>query len=317
MQWLNYHHLYYFWVVAREGSIVRATEILHLTQPTISSQLRQLEQSLGEKLLEKSGRGLKVTEAGRLVLRYADEIFALGRELRDTLGDRPTGRPVRATIGIADVVPKLVAYRILRPALETKVEVDLICREGPAEKLLDALAQHEVDLVLTDAPATRTPLRAFNHLAGESGTSFFATAALAAAHRGPFPRSLAGAPLLLPATGTQLRRSLDMWLEDNAVTPRRVGEFDDLALMTVFGRGGKGIFPAPSMIEDDLEKEYRLRVIGRAPELKQRFYLVSGERKIKNPVVGAITNAAGRVSSGPSRQAGRRWRGEGALVLKP
>ncbi|HEY0590483.1 MAG TPA: LysR family transcriptional regulator, partial [Thermoanaerobaculia bacterium] len=270
MEWLNYHHLYYFWAVAREGSIARATKILHLTQPTISAQLRQLEDSLGERLLEKSGRGLALTEAGRVAFRYADEIFALGRELRDTLRDRPTGRPRRATVGIADVIPKLVAYRILRPALDPRADVELVCREGVTEALLEALAQHEVDLVLTDAPASRRPLHAFNHFVGESGTSFFGSAALAAAHGAGFPRSLAGAPLLVPAAGTQLRRALEMWLNEREIVPRRVGEFDDLALLTVFGTAGRGIFPAPTVIERDVESGSSLRVVGRAPEVKQR-----------------------------------------------
>jgi LysR family transcriptional activator of nhaA len=298
MDWLNYHHLYYFSVVAREGSIARATEILNLTQPTVSAQIRQLEESLGEKLLEKSGRGLALTEAGRIAFRYADEIFALGRELRDTLRDRPTGRPVRATIGIADVVPKLVAYRVLRPAFDARLEIELVCREGNADELFDALGQHEVDLVLADAPVSRAPVRAFNNLVGESGTSFFAAPALAAAHGDAFPESLSGAPLLLPAAGTQLRRALEMWLDDNGIAPRRAVEFDDLALMTVFGRAGRGIFPGPTVIESDIEAEYNVRVIGRVPSLTQRFYVVTAERKIKNPVVAAITSAARRELAG-------------------
>jgi LysR family transcriptional activator of nhaA len=291
MEWLNYHHLYYFWVVAREGSIAKATRVLHVTQPTISAQIRQLEESLGEKLLEKSGRGLAVTESGNIAFRYADEIFGLGRELRDTLRDRPTGRPVRATIGIADVVPKLVAYRILRPAFEAKVEVELTIREGRPDELIQQIAQHEIDLVVTDAPAPRTAVRAFSHAAGESGTSFFAAPALGL-HRENFPQSLNGASLLLPATGTQLRRNLEYWLNEHEVTPRRVAEFDDLALMMEFGRNGRGVFPAPTMVERDIEAEFKTRVIGRLPALKERFYLVSGERKVKNPIVAAITNAA-------------------------
>ena len=187
MDWLNYHHLYYFWVVAHEGSIAAATRKLHLTQPTISAQLRQLEESLGEKLFEKSGRGLVLTEAGRIALRYADEIFALGRELRDTLRDRPTGKPVRVTIGVADVVPKLIAYRVLRRGVRDGTEIEMVCREASSEELLRLLAQHEVDLVLTDAPAAAAPLRAYNHLLGESGTTFFAAPSLAAPRREAFP----------------------------------------------------------------------------------------------------------------------------------
>ena len=293
MEWLNYHHLLYFWVVAREGSIAAATRKLHLTQPTISSQLRLLEESLGEKLFEKSGRTLVLTEAGRVALRYADEIFALGRELRDTLRDRPTGRPVRVHVGIADVVPKLVAYRVLRPAFQNDIE--MVCREASSETLLMLLGQHEVDLVLTDAPASAAPLRAYNHLLGESGTTFFASPSLAASlKKKPFPRSLHGAPLLLPGAATQIRRALELWLDATGIVPKRVGEFDDLALMTAFGRGGTGIFPAPTAIEKEIEAEHNVRIVGRLPEVKERFYAVSAERKIKNPIVGAITSAARR-----------------------
>jgi LysR family transcriptional activator of nhaA len=293
VEWLNYHHLLYFWVVAHEGSIAAATRKLNLTQPTISAQLRLLEESLGEKLFEKSGRSLGLTEAGRIALRYADEIFALGRELRDTLRDRPAKRAVRVQVGIADVFPKLIAYRVLRPAFQTDIE--MICREASSETLLALLGQHEVDIVLTDAPASGAPLRAFNHLLGESGTTFFAAPALAASlKKKPFPKSLHGAPMLLPGAATQIRRALELWLDSTGIAPKRVGEFDDLALMTAFGRGGTGIFPAPTAIEKDIEAEYNVRVVGRLPEVKERFYAVSAERKIKNPIVGAITSAARR-----------------------
>lgn len=295
MEWLNYHHLLYFWVVAHEGSIAAATRKLNLTQPTISAQLRLLEDSLGEKLFEKSGRSLVLTESGRIALRYADEIFALGRELRDTLRDRPTERLVRVQVGIADVVPKLVAYRILRPAFQTSGDVEMVCREASSETLLTLLGQHEVDIVLTDAPASSTPLRAYNHLLGESGTTFFAAPSLAASlKRRAFPRSLHGAPLLLPGAATQIRRALELWLDSTGIVPKRVGEFDDLALMTAFGRGGTGIFPAPTAIEQEIQAEYNVRIVGRVPEVKERFYAVSAERKIKNPIVGAITSAARR-----------------------
>lgn len=294
MEWLNYHHLLYFWVVAREGSISAATRKLNLTQPTISAQLRLLEESLGEKLFEKSGRSLVLTEAGRVALRYADEIFALGRELRDTLRDRPTGKPVRVTVGIADVVPKLVAYRVLHPAFEAAPDVQMVCREASSESLLLLLGQHEVDLVLTDAPAAGSPLRAYNHLLGESGTTLFAAPALAASVRKQFPKSLHGSPLLLPGAATQIRRALELWLDGSGIEPRRVGEFDDLALMTAFGRAGTGIFPAPTAIEDEIEAQYGVRIVGRLPEVRERFYAISAERKIKNPMVSAITSTARR-----------------------
>ena len=294
MEWLNYHHLLYFWVVAREGSIAAATKKLNLTQPTISTQLRLLEESLGEKLFEKKGRSLGLTEAGRVALRYADEIFALGRELRDTLRDRPSGGALRMTVGIADVVPKLIAYRVLRFAFAAGADVQIICREGPPDALHVLLGQHEVDLVLTDAPASTTHLRPYNLLLGESGTTLFAAPALASTVRRNFPKSLEGAPTLFPGAATQVRRAFEAWLDESGLTPKRVGEFDDLALMMMFGSGGSGIFPAPTVIEKEIEAEYNVRVVGRLPEVRERFYAVSAERKIKNPVVGAITSAARR-----------------------
>lgn len=294
MEWLNYHHLLYFWVVAHEGSIAAATKKLNLTQPTISAQLRLLEESLGEKLFEKSGRSLVLTESGHTALRYADEIFALGRELRDTLRDRPSGKPVRVAVGITDVVPKLVAYRALRPAFEMATEVEMVCREASSEQLLFLLSQHEVDLVLTDTPASAAPLRAYNHFLGESGTTLFAAPALASSLRRQFPKSLNDAPLLLPGASTQIRRALELWLDHSGIRPQRVGEFDDLALMTVFGRAGTGVFAAPTGIERELEAEYNVRVVGRLPDVKERFYAVTAERKIKNPFVSAITSAAQR-----------------------
>jgi LysR family transcriptional activator of nhaA len=293
MEWLNYHHLFYFRVVAHEGSIAAATKALNLTQPTISTQLRQLEEALGEQLFERSGRTLVLTEAGKIALRYADEIFALGRELRDTLRDRPTGKPVRVTIGVADVVPKLVAYRVLRPAFAGTAQIEMICREGSSESLLAALGNHEVDLVITDAPSTG-PLRAFNQLLGESGTTFFAAPSLASAAKKHFPKSLDGMPLLMPGEGTQLRRALELWLDSTGLEPKRVGEFDDLALMSAFGGAGSGVFPAPSAIEDEIQAQYNVRVAGRVPELKERFYAISAERRIRNPIVSAITAAARR-----------------------
>jgi LysR family transcriptional regulator, transcriptional activator of nhaA len=295
---LNYNHLLYFWTVAREGSVAGAAKKLNVTQPTISAQLPLLEDALGEKLFEKSGRGLALTEAGRVVLRYADEIFALARELRDTLRDRPTGKPPRVTVGVADVVPKLVAYRVLRPAFEAAASVEIVCREAAPETLIAMLAQHEVDLVLSDAPASAAPLRVYNQSIGESGTSFFAAGSLARSACKDFPRSLDNAPLLLPSASTQIRRALEQWLEIHELTPRRVAEFDDLALMTAFGRGGTGIFPAPTIIERDIESQYGVRVVGRAPDVKERFYAISAERKIKNPIVGAITAAARRTLDG-------------------
>ncbi|HEX7150339.1 MAG TPA: transcriptional activator NhaR [Thermoanaerobaculia bacterium] len=292
MEWLNYHHLLYFWVVAREGSISKATEQLNLTQPTISAQLRALEDSLGEKLFERAGRGLELTEAGRVVFRYADEIFTLGRELRDTLRDRPTGRPRRLTVGIADAVPKLIAWRVLRPAYAMGEPVEMVCREAPSETLLAQLAVHELDLVLSDSPASGTGVRAFNHFLGESETTLFAAPALANTLRKGFPQSLDGAPLLLPLRGTQLRRGVDQWLEANGLRPRIIGEFEDPALMKTFARGAMGAFPGPAAIEKEIELQYGVRAIERLPDVRERFYAISPERRIRNPIVVAITDQA-------------------------
>lgn len=298
MEWLNYHHLLYFWVVAREGSIAAATQKLNLTQPTISAQLRLLEESLGEKLFEKSGRKLALTEAGRIALRYADEIFALGRELRDTLRDRPAGKGVKVQVGIGEMFPKMLAYRVLRVAFAVGEGTEMICREASTETLITLLAQHEVDVVLTDAPSAGRTMRVYNHLLGESGISIFAAPALATGLRRKFPESLENAPMLLPSNTTQIRRALELYFDASGITPRRAGEFDDFALLMEFGKGGLGAFPGPTILEKEIEGEANVRVVGRLPEVKQRFYAVTAERRIKNPMVSAITSAARREGFG-------------------
>src|SRR4051812_16372438 len=231
MEWLNYHHLLYFWTVAKEGSIARACEKLRLAQPTISGQLRQLEDALGEKLFVKRGRGLVMTEVGQVVFRYAEEIFGLGRELQDVLKGRPRGRPLRLLVGISDMLPKLVAYRILQPALEMEEPVQLVCDEDTPERLLVQLAEHRIDVVLSDAPIPPgAPAKAFNHLLGSCSTTVFAAPKLAARYRRKFPRSLDGAPFLLPMEGAAVRRSLEQWFDAENIRPRLVGEFKDGAL---------------------------------------------------------------------------------------
>ena len=291
MEWLNYHHLLYFWTVAREGSVARACQRLNLSQPTISGQLRALEEALGEKLFARQGRGLVLTEVGRTVYSYADEIFSLGRELMDSLRDRPTGRPLRLVVGIADVVPKLIAYRLLEPALAEQVQV--ICREDKPERLLAELALYGIDLVLADAPLSPSVrIKAFSHLLGECGICFFAVPALAAAHRRRFPASLDGAPLLLPTDNTTLRRSLDQWFDAQGVHPQVVGEFEDSALLNVFGQTGAGLFAAPAAIEREVRKQYGVVVVGRVEEVRERYYAISAERRLKHPAVVAISEAA-------------------------
>ena len=290
MEWLNYHHLLYFYIVAREGSIARATEVLNLTQPTISAQLRALEESLGEKLFEKSGRKLVLTEIGKVVYRYADEIFTLGRELRDTVRGRPSGRPPRLIVGLADVVPKLVAFRLLEPAFRMTPRVEVVIREEASSRLLAALALHELDVVISDAPAAGAAgLKAFSHLLGESSVTFFSSNGNIAALKRHFPRSLDSAPMLLPASGTELRRMLDHYFETNDIRPEIVGEFDDSALMNISGQAGLGAFPAPSALAGEISRGYGVKSIGTLDSVRVRFYVISPERRIKHPAVMAIS----------------------------
>lgn len=293
MEWLNYHHLYYLWIVGREGSIARACEKLLLAQPTVSEQIRELERSLGEKLFEKSGRSLVLTEAGQVVFRYAEEIFSLGRELVDTLKDRPTGRPVRCTIGVADVLPKLVVYRLLKPVMDMPEPVHLICREGSPEALIAELAVHSVDLVLSDAPVSpHVNVRAFNHLLGECGISILAKGPISASFRRRFPQCLDGVPFFMPDARTTLRRALDAWFDAQGIRPRVRAEFADSALLSVFGHIGAGFFAAPTAIEKDLRRQYRVQVVGRVETIRERFYAISVERKIRNPAVAVMAEAA-------------------------
>ena len=293
MDQLNYHHLRYFWAVAREGSVTRASERMHISQPTVSAQIRELEGALGTKLLARSGRSVVMTEVGRLVYRYADEIFGLGRELVDALEGRPTGRPLKLSVGIANVVPKLVAYRILEPALRLPEPVELECFEDRPERLLAELAVHGLDVVLADAPVPQTvKIKAYSHLLGECGVDLFASPELARRHRGRFPRSLHEAPLLLPTANTSLRGEIDRWLEGRNLTPRVVGDFEDSALMKVFGQSGAGLFPAPSAIADQVTSQYGVRRVGTLDGVRERFYAISVERRLKNPAVVAISEAA-------------------------
>ena len=293
MDWLNYNHLFYFWLVAREGSIARACEQLQVTQPTISTQIRSLEKALGEKLLTRVGRGVQLTEAGRTAFSYADEIFSLGRELRETLKDRPTGRPLRLTVGASDMLPKLVVYRLLEPAFRLGTPVQIVCREGKAEFLFAELAVHALDLVLNDAPmGTQFKVRAFSHLLGECPVSIFGTTEFARSYRHGFPNSLNGAPFLLPTNNTSLRHNLEQWFDSEDIRPEVRGEFEDHALLKAFGQAGIGLFPGPSAIEKEIAKQYGVRVIGRIDSIHERFYAISVERKIKHPAVVAIAETA-------------------------
>lgn len=292
MDWLNYHHLYYFWTVARAGTIARASVELRLAQPTISSQLKVLEEALGQKLFDRKGRRLVLTDVGRTVLGYADDIFRLGRELQNSVKGQSTGARMRLEVGVADVIPKLVAERLLQPALEAVPDLLLRCREGPLSQLLGSLAMHELDIVLSDAPV-QDPIRirAYNHLLTETGVSFFAGEKHKALKKG-FPGSLNGAPALLPSEGTSLRRALDAWFEHKAVVPKVAGEFDDSALLQAFGARAFGFFVAPSVIEAAVTRQFGVSVIGRTEDVRERYYAVSVERRLRHPAVVAIAQSA-------------------------
>jgi LysR family transcriptional activator of nhaA len=293
MDWINYHHLLYFWTVVQEGSIAKAGAKLRLAQPTISGQLRVFEEALGHKLFTKQGRGLALTEFGRMVYRYADEIFTIGKEMTEAIKGRPPGRPVTFTVGISEVVPKLVAYRLLEPALRLPEPVRIVCREDKDERLLAALAVHDLDIVVTDAPASpEVKVRAYNHLLGECGVTFFASSDLLPRLRGKFPKSLDGAPALMPSREAAVRRGLDQWLEETGVRPEIVGEFDDSALMKAFGQAGVGVFPGPTVAEADIKAQHGVRVLGRTDAVRERFYAVSVERRLKHPAVVAISDTA-------------------------
>lgn len=293
MERLNYHHLQYFWAVAKEGSVAAACKRLHVAQPTISGQIRELESALGRELFEREGRGLALTDEGRRVFNYADEIFSLGRELVETLRGRPAGVTPSLHVGVADVLPKLIVYRLLLPAINLPESVRLFCIEGKSTELLARLAVHELDVVLTDTPIPPSvSVKAYSHELGRSSVSLFAAPALAKTLKRAFPRSLNGAPFLMPAEGTISRRLLDQWCDSNSVSPRIVGEFADSALLKVFGQAGKGVFAAPTVISREVCDQYGVRVIARLPDLHENFYAISIERRVRHPAVQMITSSA-------------------------
>lgn len=293
MQWLNYHHLLYFWTVAKEGSVTTACRKLHLAQPTISAQIRVLERSLGQKLFVKRGRNLVLTETGLVVFRYADEIFAMGHELLDALAGKPTSTALRFQVGIADVLPKLVTYRLLAPVFSLAQPVQTVCLEGDSAGLLAKLALGELDVVLSDMPIDpNVHVKAFNHVLGVSGASVLGRDELARRYRRRFPTSLDGAPFLLPTKDTMLRRTLDRFFEEHDIRPTIVAEFADSALLKVFGQSGAGLFVAPTVIEKDVQSQYRVRLVGRLPSVTEQYYAISIERRITHPAVVAITQSA-------------------------
>ena len=305
MEWLNYHHLLYFWMVVRTGSVTAASNELRLAAPTISVQVRRLEEQLGEKLLRRSGRHVVPTEMGQLVYRYADEIFALGRELLDTARGRPTGRPMHVVIGVHDVIPKSIARWLIEPALKLPEQVRITCREGSSEQLLADLSVQRVDVVIADAPLSPTvKVRAYSHLLGESGLSWLAAPPLARKYRPGFPKSLHDAPMVLPTPATAARHTLDQWFDAVDIRPRVVGEFDDSELRWEFGASGIGVFSAPIVLAQHLAQLYNVQPIGQVPRVRFRYYAISVERKLKHPAVVAICEAARGTlfaKSGPGR----------------
>jgi LysR family transcriptional activator of nhaA len=293
MRHLNYNHLLYFWTVAREGSIARASEVLHLTPQTISGQLKLLEEAVGAPLFHRVGRRLVLSETGQVVNQYADAIFSLGAELTQRMKSHQGGRPFVLHVGVVSSIAKLITYRILKPAMATEEELKVVCLEGSLESLLGDLAVHRLDLVVSDHPIPPgLSVKAYNHVLGESEVSFFAHRRRARQYARDFPRTLDGAPMLLPVTTGALRRRLDDWFESVDVAPRVVAEFDDSALLKAFGEADAGLFPAPAAISDEIENMYSAQQVGRAQGVTETYYAISPERKIKHPAVLRITEAA-------------------------
>jgi len=299
VNWLNFHHLLYFWATARHGSITRACEELHLAPQTVSAQIRTLEKVVGQDLFIRPGRRMELTDTGRLVFRYADEIFGLGRELSEALRGHPTTRSVTLHVGMADALPKLIAHHVLEPALELEQPVRIVCHVGKPERLLADLVTHELDVVINDAPVPPgMRLRAYNHPLGECTATLLAAPELARRCRRRFPRSLDGAPMLLPTAGTALRHSLERWLDSADVHPEVVGEFADSAVLKVFGQHGAGVFAVPTVVEAEVRRQHKVRKIAELPEVVERFYAISVERKVRHPAVAAITEVARETTFG-------------------
>jgi LysR family transcriptional activator of nhaA len=289
MQRINYNHLYYFWLVAREGSVSKAAARLGLAQPTLSGQIRTLESEFGERLFEKAGRGLRLTEMGRVAFRFADQIFSLGEELQDTVNRGAPGRPLRLTIGLADVVTKPMAHRLIRPMLKPPHPVRVIVREDSPEKLLAGLVANELDVLILDSPpGPEAGVRVFSHRLSECGVVLLATTELARRHRRGFPQSLDGAPFLLPGRTTGLRQGLDQWFHDQGIRPYVVGEIDDSALVFEFGKSGSGIFAVPSIVEKDIRRQHDLARVGRVEEVRRELFAVGLQGRFDHPAVVAL-----------------------------
>ena len=293
MEWLNYHHLLYFWMTAREGSVSRASEKLRLSQPTVSTQIKLLEEVMGFALFQRQGRSLALTATGRVVFQYADQIFGVGRELMDAVRSGQVGRALPLMIGVSNAVPKLIASRLLRPLMQGAAPVRLLCREENTDQLLAHLAAHALDVALTDTPAPpHIRIKVYNHVLGESDTAFYAPPILAVRLRRRFPRSLHELPMALPTSNTALRRDLDAWFDRMDVHPQVVAEFEDPALMKAFASESSLLFPAPVAVERDVCRLYGVRTVGRTDAVRERYYAISTERRLKHPAVIAITSSA-------------------------
>lgn len=293
MKGLNYNHLFYFWHVARQGSLSRASATLGLSPSTISTQIRDLERALGERLFLRRGKGMMVSDFGQSLLPYAEGLSAVDRELREHLRDRAPEAAPRLRVGIANGVHRVLASFFLAPLFESGTPVRLLCRGDASDRLMSELAAQALDVVLADQPSSPSVrVKAFNHLLGESGTTFFAARRLARSLKGEFPRCLDGAPLLLPTPSTAVRDALDRWFEARGVRPRVVGEIEDSAIMKVFGSDGVGVFTASTALARQVALQYVVRPIGQAPEVRERFYAITVERRIRHPLVAAITRGA-------------------------
>lgn len=293
LQDLNFQHLLYFWSVAREGSIARACRRLHVGQPTVSMQIRKLEKSLGHPLFDRTGRSLVLTELGRTVFEYADEMFSLGRQLLGALRVLPGKRTGRLHVGIPTYMPKTITHRLLQPVLQMPDRVQLVCHEGELAELVAALGRHKFDVILSDAPVHGSSgVRTFNHPLGECDVTFCGAPNLAARVREGFPQSLEHAPLLLPTAVSEMRRGLDRWFDDMMFTPNVVAEFDDSALMKEFGGASGGLFPVPSTMLADIQNQYDVEPAGRLPQVRVRYFVVTTERKLTHPATIVIAQTA-------------------------
>ena len=310
MAGLNYKHLRYFWMVAKSGSIARASEQLHLTPQSISGQLSEFEAALGVELFRRAGRGLELTETGQRLLGYAEQIFTLGNEMLESLRDGVLQQSVPFRVGIADSVPKMVAYRLVEPTLGNNEPVKLICREGRLTTLLADLAVHRLDMVIADRPMPdNLNVRGYDHFLGESGVSIFAAAPLLKQAQAPFPQLLEGAPFLMPGAEVALHTRLQRWFEAERLRPRIIGEFDDSALLLAFGQAGAGFFAAPTAIEEAIVRQHEVQVVGRIDSVREQIYAITNERKLTHPLIMAICRFAQHDIFGAKRAPARKKAG--------